>query len=318
MTALERKLAGHAAANDVASDVALDTRYRLAQAIAREAGLRALGMFRDRESLVVEFKGVQDVVSVADREIERLVRERVAAAFPDDAFLGEESAAAGRLPKASRVVWVVDPIDGTACFLHGMHAWCVSIAVMVDGVPVIGAVYDPNADELFHAAQGRGAFVVNAQQASPSTPRHPDGAADRLVARTSTALRVADAKAPTDGVLGLGVSHRVDRAAFLSFVDAWIARGGMFVRIGSGALMMAYAAAGRLIGYYEPHIHAWDCLAGIVLVQEAGGCNNDFLAGEGLLRGNPILSAGPALYDTLERVVQASWRHEADVGEGAA
>lgn len=305
-------------ANEAARDVALDQRYRLAQEIAREAGLRALGMFRQYDSLVVEYKGVQDVVSVADREIEQLVRERVAAAFPDDAFLGEESAAAGHLPTTSRVIWVVDPIDGTACFLHGMHAWCVSVAVMVDGVPVIGAVYDPNADELFHAVQGGGAFVVNAQSAALYTPRHPDGAADALVTRKASPLRVSDAKAPTEGVLGLGVSHRVDRTAFLTFVDSWLARGGMFVRIGSGALMMAYAAAGRLIGYYEPHIHAWDCLAGIVLVREAGGRANDFLQGNGLLRGNPILVAGPALYDTLDTVVRASWRHQVDAGDGAA
>jgi myo-inositol-1(or 4)-monophosphatase len=317
MTAPDRQRPGHDAAGDIVRD-ALDARYRLAQAVAREAGLRALGMFRARDTLVVEYKGVQDVVSVADREIERLVRERVAADFPDDAFLGEESAAAGRFPKASRVVWVVDPIDGTACFLHGMHAWCVSIAVMIDGEPVIGAVYDPNADELFHAAQGRGAFVVNAKAAVSCASSHPDGQTDALDGGATTPLRVADVTAPTQGVLGLGVSHRVDRAAFLAFVDAWLARGGMFVRIGSGALMMAYVAAGRLIGYYEPHIHAWDCLAGIVLVTEAGGRANDFLADGGLQRGNPILSAGPALFDTLDTVVRASWRHEVDAGEDTA
>ncbi|VVE90475.1 inositol monophosphatase family protein [Pandoraea bronchicola] len=313
MTVLDHRMTGY----DAVRDVALDTRYRLAQAVAREAGLRALGMFRERDSLVVEYKGVQDVVSVADREIERLVRERVATAFPDDAFLGEESAAAGRFPKTSRVVWVVDPIDGTACFLHGMHAWCVSVAVMIDGEPVIGAVYDPNADELFHAAKGRGAFVVNARRERTAVSGHPDDEAECRDGDATTPLRVAQVTAPTEGVLGLGVSHRVDRTAFLAFVDAWLARGGMFVRIGSGALMMAYVAAGRLIGYYEPHIHAWDCLAGIVLVKEAGGRANDFLADDGLLRGNPILAAGPVLFDTLDTVVKASWRHAVDVGEGA-
>ncbi|WP_087691471.1 inositol monophosphatase [Pandoraea sp. PE-S2R-1] len=292
------------------NDDSLDARYQLAQVIAREAGLRALAMFRTRDALTVEYKGVQDVVSVADRAIEQLVRERVAAAFPTDAFLGEESAAAGNMPAASRVTWVVDPIDGTACFLHGMHAWCVSIAVIIDGVPAIGAIYDPNADELFHGATGRGAFVDNAVMASASTPRLPDGG-EPDVLRVSTALNVADVNAPTQGVLGVGVSHRVDRADFLAFLDGWLARGGMFVRIGSGALMMAYTAAGRLIGYYEPHIHAWDCLAGIVLVQEAGGQVSDFLADDGLTRGNPILASSKALYNTLNDVVNASTQRHA-------
>ncbi|VVE50634.1 Inositol-1-monophosphatase [Pandoraea iniqua] len=302
MTGTERQMAS---SENIGNNDTLDARYQLAQVIAREAGLRALAMFRTRDALTVEYKGVQDVVSVADRAIEQLVRERVAAAFPTDAFLGEESAAAGNMPAPSRVTWVVDPIDGTACFLHGMHAWCVSIAVIVDGVPAIGAIYDPNADELFHGATARGAFVDNAVMASTSTPRLPDGG-EPDVARISTPLHVADVTAPTQGVLGVGVSHRVDRTDFLAFLDGWLARGGMFVRIGSGALMMAYTAAGRLIGYYEPHIHAWDCLAGIVLVQEAGGQVSDFLADDGLTRGNPILASSKALYNTLDDVVNAS------------
>lgn len=309
MTGTERQMTPSASAGADGTLDTLDSRYELAQVIAREAGLRALAMFRARDALTVEYKGVQDVVSVADRAIEQLVRERVAAAFPNDAFLGEESAAAGRIPTASRVMWVVDPIDGTACFLHGMHAWCVSIAVIVDGVPAIGAIYDPNADELFHGATGRGAFVDNAVLASPSTPRLPDGG-ESSIARVSTALHVADVDAPTQGVLGVGVSHRVDRADFLSFLDGWLGRGGMFVRIGSGALMMAYTAAGRLIGYYEPHIHAWDCLAGVVLVQEAGGRVSDFLADDGLTRGNPILASSKPLYNTLNDIVGASIRRD--------
>ncbi|MGC7411463.1 inositol monophosphatase family protein [Pandoraea pneumonica] len=314
MTGTERQTMPPASAGNASADDALDTRYRLSQSVAREAGLRALAMFRTRDALTVEYKGVQDVVSVADRAIEQLVRDRVAAAFPSDAFLGEESAAAGRVPASSRVMWVVDPIDGTACFLHGMHAWCVSIAVIVDGVPVIGAIYDPNADELFHGAAGRGAFVDNAVLASPSTPRTPDGG-EAHVARVSTPLHVADVDAPTQGVLGVGVSHRVDRADFLAFLDGWLARGGMFVRIGSGALMMAYTAAGRLIGYYEPHIHAWDCLAGVVLVQEAGGRVSDFLADDGLTRGNPILASSKPLYSTLNDVVSASIQRSAPAPE---
>lgn len=107
-------------------------------------------------------------------------------------------------------------------------------------------------------------------------------------------------------MLGVGFSHRVKADSFIPFLERLLTNGGMFVRNGSGALMIAYVAAGRLIGYYEPHINSWDCLAGIVLVQEAGGVVNDFLAQGGLLRGNCIIASGAALYPQLLALTGAS------------
>lgn len=264
----------------IVAEADLASRYALACNIAREAGERAYRMFVNRAALEVEHKGLQDVVSLADREVENLVRERVGAAFPDDAFLGEETAAeAGTSLLSERVVWIVDPIDGTSCFLNGMHAWCVSIGVLIDGEPAIGAVFDPNSGELFHAAAGCGAFVNEAP------------------------IRTADACSVRDGVVGVGFSHRVAPAAFVPFLDRLLTDGGMFIRNGSGALMIAYVAAGRLIGYYEPHINSWDCAAGIVLVREAGGTVNDFLNGNGLLTGNPIVAAGDGFYPVLAELI---------------
>ncbi|MBY8608720.1 inositol monophosphatase [Burkholderia arboris] len=258
----------------------LASRYALVCNIAREAGERAYRMFTNRAALEVEHKGLQDVVSLADREVENLVRERVTAAFPDDAFLGEETAAqAGASLLSERIVWIVDPIDGTSCFLNGMHAWCVSIGVLIDGKPAIGAVFDPNSGELFHAATGCGAFV------------------------NDTPMRAATTRSVRDGVVGVGFSHRVAPSAFIPFLERLLVDGGMFIRNGSGALMIAYVAAGRLIGYYEPHINSWDCVAGIVLVCEAGGVVNDFLAGNGLLRGNPIIAACDGFYPTLATLI---------------
>jgi myo-inositol-1(or 4)-monophosphatase len=258
------------------SDAARE-RYALAREVAREVGALALGMFRRRDQLVVESKGLQDMVSAADRDIEALIRARVRARFPDDGFLGEEG---GLDRRDARFLWVIDPIDGTACFVSGMHAWCLSIGVLHDGVPVIGVVHDPNSDEMFHALRGEGAFVNRAP---------------------ITASAAADL---SEGVLGVGFSHRVPPGAFVPFLQRTLEQGGMFVRNGSGALMLAYVAAGRLIGYYEPHINAWDCVAGIVLVTEAGGTVNDFLAGNGLLEGNPIVAAGAALYEPLLRAIE--------------
>jgi myo-inositol-1(or 4)-monophosphatase len=258
------------------ADAALLARYRLACDVAREAGQQALAMFRRREQLVVESKGLQDMVSIADQQTEDFIRAAVGASFSDDGFLGEEG---GLQRGEAEYLWVIDPIDGTACFVNGMHAWCLSIAVMRRGEPCIGVVYDPNSGELFHALAGRGAFVNNAP------------------------LQVGTAASVRDGVLGVGFSHRVGVADFIPFLERVLGAGGMFIRNGSGALMLAYVAAGRLIGYFEPHINAWDCLAAIVLVQEAGGVVNRFLADDGLHRGNPILAASPALFPHLQALI---------------
>jgi len=259
---------------------AMQARYELAQVVARRAGEKALEMFRQRDSLVIESKGLQDMVSIADRDTELLIREDVQASFAEDGFLGEE----GGLERAeARFLWVIDPIDGTACFVNGMHAWCLSIGVLCDGKPVIGVVYDPNSDEMFHALEGQGAFV------------------------NTMPLQAVQATGLSQGVLGVGFSHRVPVGAFIPFLNRVLSQGGMFIRNGSGALMLAYVAAGRLIGYYEPHINAWDCMAGMVLVREAGGKVSDFLSGQGLLQGNPIIAAGAKLYPALLATIDSAY-----------
>ncbi|TAG00742.1 MAG: inositol monophosphatase [Betaproteobacteria bacterium] len=259
------------------SNTELTTRYSLAKSLAREAGAFAHAYFQRRSELVVESKGTQDEVSIADRDTEAFIRKRISEAFPNDGILGEEGAdeSAGH-----RIVWVLDPIDGTACFVNGMFSWCVSIAIVVDGVPSVGAVFDPNANELFHAVRGGGAFV------------------------NDQPIRVKAVGDFKGGVLGVGFSHRSRPDGFVQFMATLLSSGGMFIRNGSGALMICYVAAGRLIGYYEPHINSWDCLAGIVIVEAAGGVANDFLASNGLHDGNPIIVAGPALYPTLCRAIQ--------------
>ena len=154
-----------------------------------------------------------------------------------------------------------------------------SLAIVADGEPVIGVVYDPNHRELCHALRGHGAWLNDA----PIRP-HP-----------ATTVK--------EGVMGVGTSHRVTPADFLPFLQALLSDGGMFIRNGSGALMSAWAAAGRLIGYYEPHMNPWDALPGLVLMREAGGASNDFLAQEGIQRGNPLLLASQTLYPQLKKMI---------------
>jgi myo-inositol-1(or 4)-monophosphatase len=255
-------------------------RLTLAREVAREAGALALSYFERLATLAVEFKqGGQDVVSIADREVEVLIRARIAEAFPEDGVLGEED---GLVEGSSGVLWVVDPIDGTSPFLNGLSHWCISIAVAVDGEAEIGVIYAPVSDEFFSAAKGMGAFLNDAP------------------------IAVAPSRSIEDGLLGFGSNHRIPPADVGRFVTALLDAGGMFYRNGSGALMLAYVACGRLVGYYEQHINSWDCLAGLCLIQEAGGWHNDFLAGEGMLRGNRIAGGAPqmkaGLIALLERV----------------
>lgn len=263
------------------SQIDLDGRYKLAQDLALQAAREGMCHYRERSQLNVEHKGEdrQDMVSFVDRRLEELIRKALQQHFPEDGFVGEESGSA-RLD--ARCVWVVDPIDGTACFVNGLHAWCVSIGMLVDGVPCLGVIADPNHDELFHACIGRGAFV------------------------NQTPLRVSQATDVNDGLTGVGTFHPQGKEHFLPFLQKLLDNGGMFTRNGSGALTTAYVAAGRLIGYYETHLKSWDCLAGLVLVAEAGGQRNNFLRGDGLLQGNPFLVAAPGVYDQLAEMIGPS------------
>jgi myo-inositol-1(or 4)-monophosphatase len=254
----------------------LAARFEAAQRVAREAGAAALAMFRDPAALRVTAKGRQDFVSQADGAVEAVIAERLGRLFPDDGFLGEEnvSNAAAR----GGGLWVVDPIDGTANFVTGVPVWCLSIGYHLDGTAVLGVVHDPNADELFAARRGAGASL------------------------NGRPIRASAAASLTEGTVGIGYSSRIGAEQVLGPLGRLLAAGGMYQRNGSGALNLAYVAAGRLLGYYEGHINSWDCLAGIVLVEEAGGWVNDFLAGDGLRRGNPILAAAPALAQAMREV----------------
>jgi myo-inositol-1(or 4)-monophosphatase len=149
---------------------------------------------------------------------------------------------------------------------------------MVNDKIACGLIFDPNSNELFSAIAGKGCFVN-----------------DKKV----ETLKVNSVQ---EGVMGVGTSHRIPSSLCVNFIEKLLSEGGMFIRNGSGALMLAYVASGRLIGYYEPHINSWDCLAGLIMVDEAGGVTNDFLEGEGLLKGNPLLVSASGLKKSLNKM----------------
>lgn len=259
----------------------LNKRWRLAEKIALKAGDLALKYFNERDQLVIETKkNAQDVVSIADRNVEHLIRDLVATEFPDDGFLGEEF---GLTKGTSGFIWVVDPIDGTSPFVNGMPNWCVSISVVFDDKPVVGVINAPMMNEIYTSALGQGASM------------------------NGKSLKVNPNRTLQDSITGLGANHYVTPEEVGRLAAELHALGGNFFRNGSGALMLAYVAAGRLVGYYEPYMHSWDCMAGFCLAKEAGAFTFPFpIDGDQILTGSPVLAAAPGAMAELKKISRLS------------
>jgi myo-inositol-1(or 4)-monophosphatase len=252
------------------TDHGLAARHLAALAIAQEAGDMARRHFLDRDNMAITFKGPQDWLTQADRQVEDLVTGRIRAAFPGDACVGEET---GGVEAAS--VWVIDPIDGTSNFARGVPHFCISIAYMRERRIESGAIYNPITGEMFAARRGHGAFCNGKPM---------------KVSRTDDFNRAT---------IELGWSTRRPIADYTRVMTRVVDAGASFRRAGSGALGMAYVADGRNDGYAELHINVWDVLAGIVMVEEAGGWTNDFLRGDGFAKGNAIVAGAPGIRAAL-------------------
>ena len=257
----------------------LSHRNEKAKAVIIEAGKLAMSYFKTLDTLEIESKGVQDRVTEADRNVEKRIYEQLIAHFPEDGFLGEESGSHGQMGD-EQFIWVVDPIDGTDCFVHGIPTWCISIGLVYGNQPVAGYIFHPSGNELFHACHGEGAFC------------------------NDIPIHTSDKKSMTDGLLGIGFSHRRDPSLTLEVLQRLLTAKGIFQRNGSAALTLAYVAAGRYLGFVESHINSWDVLAGLVIVREAGGFYSDFFAGDGLLKGNPIVAGATGIKEELMEIVQ--------------
>lgn len=255
-------------------------RFQIAQEICRLAGQEALRFFSARTELKIDQKGKQDWVSEADVGVETFIRDQLGRTVPKDGIIGEEHA-----PKSSEsgFQWVIDPIDGTTNFINGIPAWTVVLAGVSNGQTKIGAIYDPFADEMFAALRGQGA-TLNGQ----------------LIA-------AAKGVGFADGSVGVGYSNRVETMNILPVVAELLQRGTMFHRNASGALSLAYVAAGRLLGYVEEHMNAWDCLAGQLLVEEAGGSVEMQNADHMIARGGRVVVGCTNVFEELQSIADAAW-----------
>ncbi len=245
--------------------------------LAREAGRLAHSAFAPLGLGGVTHKGRHDVLTEMDARVERFIRERIGAQFPDDAVLGEEAGVSG--PAQARHLWIVDPIDGTANYARGIAHYGVSIGLLADGVLLAGALHDPSHQRLYTARRGAGAWL--------------DG--ERLAVSGCDDLQAATVEC--------GWSTRRSTADYLALVGRVFDAGCQMRRAGSGALGLADVAAGRIEAYCELHINAWDCAAGLLLVQEAGGFTNDFFAGDGLNSGNALIATNARLAQALSRAI---------------
>jgi myo-inositol-1(or 4)-monophosphatase len=259
----------------------------LAVTAAERAGALLLD-YASRRSLDVETKtSATDPVSEADRGAEQVVTAALLEARPDDGILGEEDAAnrSGR----TGLRWVVDPLDGTVNFLYGIPAWCVSIGCEDGDGPLVGVVHDPNRGESFAACRGAGA-TLNGEP-----------------------IRVREVDRLDRALIATGFSYGADvRRTQGRWAAELLGRARDLRRVGAAALDLAWTAAGRVDGFYEIGLHRWDFLAGMLLVEEAGGTASRRAVAAGEVRTGCVFAGSGPIHDAL-----VSWMGEVTVVEPA-
>ena len=250
---------------------------------AIEAVVRAgdLMMSRFGSEFRVDKKGTIDLVTEVDVAIERDFRATIAERFPDHEVLGEELGGTATAPPGP--CWVFDPIDGTTNFAHGLPIFCSSIALELDGVAEVGAVYDPTRKELFTAERGGGAFL------------------------NGRPIRVSSAEALVDAMLVTGFPYDVHQRVeeIVGLFGAFVGRARAVRRLGSAAIDLCYVAAGRLDGFWESDLKAWDIAGGSLIVAEAGGLVTDLIGQPFTSRGGSVLASNLHLHQPMLDVVHA-------------
>jgi myo-inositol-1(or 4)-monophosphatase len=253
-------------------------------AAARKAARALKRDFGELEKLQVSLKGPANFVSAADRRAEETLFAELSKARPGYGFLGEEGGAREGADKSHR--WIVDPLDGTTNFLHGIPQFAISIALEREGAIIAGLVYNPANDEMFLAERGKGAFL-NDQR-----------------------IRVAARKRLGEAVLGCGLPHygRGDLTLGRNETVAMLEQVAGLRRFGAAALDLAWIAAGRLDGYWERDLKPWDMAAGLILVREAGGFVSDCNGGEDMFASGHIAAGNETIHKEVLRVLKQAAR----------
>jgi myo-inositol-1(or 4)-monophosphatase len=248
-------------------NVMVNAAYKAAKGLIRDFG--------EVEHLQVSKKGPADFVSQADLRAEQILKRELSKARPDYGLLMEEDGGTTGKDVSNR--WVVDPLDGTVNFLHGIPHFAISIGVERDGEPHAGVVYNPVTDELYWAEKGQGAHLNERR------------------------LRVSARRKMEEALIGTGAPFlgHGDHPRFLRQAEAVIARTAGIRRFGAAALDLAYVASGRLDGFWEEPLNPWDICAGIVLVREAGGYVSEIGGGAAMMASGSVLAANDQLHRPL-------------------
>ncbi|NKB26629.1 MAG: inositol monophosphatase [Rhodobacteraceae bacterium] len=247
---------------------------------ARRAGRSLSKDFREVENLQVTAKGAGDFVSKADIAAEAILREDLMEARPNYGWMAEESEAEDGKDPTRR--WIVDPLDGTTNFLHGLPHWAISVALEFKGEIVAGVVFDPSKDEMFVAEKGQGAWLNES----------------RL--RVSGRTKMIECIFAT----GLPFGGRADLPDTLQDMARILPGCAGVRRWGAAALDLTYVAAGRYDGYWERGLHAWDIAAGLLIVREAGGLVEPIERNGDLLHGGEMIAASGGMFDAFAKLVR--------------
>lgn len=250
---------------------------------AIDAVMRAgdLMMTRFGQELRVDKKGAIDLVTEMDVAVEKAFRALIARRFPDHAILAEEMGGASAIPEGP--CWVFDPIDGTTNFAHGLPIFCSSVALEVNGVAEVGAVYDPTRKELFTAVRGQGAFLNDRR------------------------LQVSSAGVLVDAMLVTGFPYDVHQRVqeIVGLFGEFVGRARAVRRLGSAAIDLCYVAAGRMDAFWESDLKPWDIAGGALMVTEAGGRVTDLAGRTFQSRGGDVLATNGPLHGAMLEVIRS-------------
>jgi myo-inositol-1(or 4)-monophosphatase len=238
--------------------------------------------FGEIEQLQVSQKGPADFVSAADVKAEKTLRAELAKARPRFGFLGEEGGDVKGEDGHHR--WIIDPIDGTTNFLHGIPHFAISLALEMDGEIIAGLVYNPIVEEMYYAEKGKGAFLNDKR------------------------IRVSARKNLADSVIATGIPFlgRPGHKPFLSQVERVMGNVAGIRRMGAASLDLAYVAAGRFDGFWELGLQPWDIAAGVILVREAGGFITEIDGGKNILGSGNVLASNAKLHKPLSDLLNGA------------
>jgi myo-inositol-1(or 4)-monophosphatase len=259
----------------------MDPMLNIAIKAARVASKVMLHNIERLDQLDIEQKGRADFVSEVDRQAEEIIIDTIHSAYPDHGILAEESGISGDKDKSEHE-WIIDPLDGTTNFLHGLPVYAVSIGLRVKGVLQTAVVYDPSRDELFSASKGKGAHLNDRR------------------------IRVSDTRTLSNALLATGFPYKE-----MKYLEPWLGSFKALVphvagirRAGSAALDLAQVACGRYDGFWEFGLNPWDMAAGILLIQEAGGFSSDMKGRQDMLETGHIIAGNPKLFGKLQTLVK--------------